>query len=153
MEENSRPIHIESVAHRVYRDFIDDITEGYFKLGEKLVVRELCERYNVSDTPVKQSLSRLISEGLVENIPRKGMWVKSFTLEELKDMYRARLMIEQYCIDECIVQVKQNAAVKEHFDGIIRRTLTLLLPSVEELQILKTTTSMNLWIWHFITVS
>ena len=119
MTNSSRIIYSEPIANRVYNLIIQDITDNHFNQGEKLIVRELCERYGVSDTPVKQALSRLIADGIVENIPRKGMWVKRFTMDQLVDMYKARLMIEEYCIDSCIELISKYDNVRKQFEDLI----------------------------------
>ena len=93
-----REIVKQSVLQQVYDAIKDDIISQYYQPGEKLVVRMLCERYGVSDTPIKQGLNRLVSEGLVVAVEGKGLWVRTFTREDLQDLLRTRFMIESYCI-------------------------------------------------------
>ena len=83
-----------------------DIIEGCLKPGGRIVVRELCERYNISGTPVKQALNRLVSEGLVESIPRRGMRVKAVTWSEICDILEMRRMMELYFADVVMRSLK-----------------------------------------------
>ena len=99
----------ETIAELAYDNIKDDIINRFFAPGERLAVRILCERYGISDTPVKQALSRLISEGLVENIPRKGMWVKVFDEKYIFDMFKARYMIESFCAEELIKHIEEQS--------------------------------------------
>ncbi len=55
--------------------------------GEKLVLRDLAERLQMSRTPVREALVRLSAEGLVETIPHKGMRVSVPTAEATREIY------------------------------------------------------------------
>lgn len=116
MEKTS---YSDPILDTVYNQIKDDIVEGFFQQGEKLAVRVLCERYHVSDTPVKQALNRLTAEGLVEALPRRGMRVRIFDSQDIQDMFRVRYMIESYCIEECIQIFKKNPGAKQPFSLLI----------------------------------
>lgn len=81
-----------------YSAIKEDILNKYLVPGKKIVVRELSERYDISGTPIKQALNRFITEGLVESIPRRGVYVKKFTYAELKEMNQMRSMMELYAV-------------------------------------------------------
>ena len=55
------------------------ILHGDFAAGARLGEVELAERLGVSRTPVREALSRLAAEGLVEIIPNRGARVTSWT--------------------------------------------------------------------------
>jgi len=52
----------------------------------KLDERRLAEELGVSRTPIREALSRLEQEGLVRNIPRRGMFVVRKTKKEILEM-------------------------------------------------------------------
>jgi GntR family transcriptional regulator, trigonelline degradation regulator len=70
------------------------ITEGVFKPGDRLTERELCERFSVSRTSLREALRQLAAEDLIEIIPNKGPVVKRITLDELLDLWEVRTTIE-----------------------------------------------------------
>jgi len=58
----------------------------------------ICEAVNSSRTPVREALSKLEQENLVTIIPKKGIMVKDITLDDIKNIYETRLIIEVYAI-------------------------------------------------------
>lgn len=72
----------------------DDIIRGSLKPGERLRLRDLADRYDVSTQPIRQALSELESEGLVQTTPRKGSMVSVLTVDELRDIYEVRSTLE-----------------------------------------------------------
>ncbi len=100
----------QSLLQQVYDAIKDDIISRYYQPGDKLVIRMLCERYHVSDTPIKQALNRLVSEGFVVAIRGKGLWVREFTREELQDLLRTRFMIESYCVRSLLQDAEARTA-------------------------------------------
>lgn len=52
----------------------------------RLDERQMAERLGVSRTPIREALSRLAHEGLVEIAPRKGVFVRRKTREEILEM-------------------------------------------------------------------
>ena len=105
----------ETLVEVAYKAIKKDITERILIPGQKIIVRELYERYGISETPIKQALHRLISEGVVEGIPRKGMKVRKVKWEEIEELMDIRLMIETYYIKQAINTFKNNDNIKEKF--------------------------------------
>lgn len=52
----------------------------------KLDERQLAERMAISRTPIREALARLAQEGLVEIVPRRGVFVTRKTREEILEM-------------------------------------------------------------------
>src|SRR5690606_15739802 len=59
------------------------IYDGELRLGEAISDKLLCERYQASRTPVREALLQLAAQGLVEMVPRSGMFVAKASLKEL----------------------------------------------------------------------
>jgi GntR family transcriptional regulator, trigonelline degradation regulator len=64
------------------------ILDGYFKPGDRLYERELCEWFGVSRTSVREALRQPESECLVCTIPYQGPIVTKLALEEAEDIYQ-----------------------------------------------------------------
>ncbi len=59
-----------------------------------MIEEQLAERLGISRTPVRQALTMLEAEGLVEITPNKGAVVCSFGIEEVRDVYDLRAVLE-----------------------------------------------------------
>ena len=82
-ETITRPsLHIELLDR--LRDLI---IEGTLPPGTKVPERELCERYGVSRTPMREALKVLAVDGLVWLEPNRGAWVSKVTIEDLEEVF------------------------------------------------------------------
>lgn len=64
------------------------------KPGEWLRQEQLAQKYGVSQTPVREALQDLVSEGIVERIPYHGIRVVEFSVADLLDLYTVRAVAE-----------------------------------------------------------
>lgn len=85
---------MDTKATAVYRLLKRDILDGRFRPGEKLLASRIAEAYGVSIIPVREALSRLRAEGLVTIVPHTGAYVTEIDLEDLKDLYPIRGVLE-----------------------------------------------------------
>ena len=70
------------------------ILTGEYGPDERLIEEQLAERLGVSRTPVRQALTMLEAEGLVEIAPNRGATVCSFSIEDVWDVYDLRAVLE-----------------------------------------------------------
>jgi GntR family transcriptional regulator, trigonelline degradation regulator len=70
------------------------ITDLTFRPGDRLIERELCEMLGVSRTLIREALSQLMAEGLVQNIPHRGPIVAVISPSEAKGLYEVRAALE-----------------------------------------------------------
>jgi DNA-binding GntR family transcriptional regulator len=90
----TEPLEIPSVEDGVYRAIRQEIGQLRLVPGERLLLEELAERFQVSLTPVRHALRRLESEGLVVTIRRRGSRVAPLSVEELEEIQALRLGLE-----------------------------------------------------------
>lgn len=79
---------------QVVRKLREAILSRRFPPGQRLVERELCELTGVSRTTVREALRQLESEGLVRLVANQGPVVASVSLEEARDLYEVRGVLE-----------------------------------------------------------
>ena len=77
-----RPLHNE-LADRLRHM----IVEGELAPGEKLAEKELCSRFGVSRTPLREAMRVLATEGLVLLTPNRGCTVARLTLADLDEAF------------------------------------------------------------------
>jgi DNA-binding GntR family transcriptional regulator len=70
------------------------ILTGEYGPDERLIEEQLAERLGVSRTPVRQALTMLEAEGLVEIEPNRGATVCSFSIDDVWDIYDLRAVLE-----------------------------------------------------------
>ena len=90
--------HITTIREQVYRILRDDICQGVYAPGTRLQEVELAENLCVSRSPVREALRALAADGLLLEIPNKGVYVKEFTVQDIEEIYDLRVMLESYGI-------------------------------------------------------
>lgn len=70
------------------------IVTGKYVPGERILQDELIERFNFSATPIREALQQLEAEGVLEHCPHKGVRVADVHLEEVKEIYQIRVVLE-----------------------------------------------------------
>ena len=94
------------------RSLIDDLREkiivGELVPGQKINEIQLASALGISRSPLREALRVLENEHLIGSIPRKGSFVTEISLEDLKEAYQIREMIECYAIDV----LKENQIVE-----------------------------------------
>jgi len=84
----------ESLGERVYRSIRDLILSQAYPPGFKLNVEQLCRNLGVSRTPVWDAMRRLETEGLVSTVPRHGVFVLNYGVEQIRDLFAVRGALE-----------------------------------------------------------
>ena len=79
-----------------------EILSGPLQPGERLLPADLRGRYGLGLTPIREALTRLASEGLVEVEVHRGARVRDVTLGEFTDLMRTRRDIEALCLRSSI---------------------------------------------------
>jgi DNA-binding GntR family transcriptional regulator len=82
MEGVSRSLH-----ERVGAALRDLIVEGVLEPGSRISERELCARFGISRTPLREALKVLAREGLVELLPNRGARVARLDPKDVADMF------------------------------------------------------------------
>jgi hypothetical protein len=80
----------DEIAFRVQSAILD----GLYPPGSRLPQDELCEKFGVSRTPVREALRKLQAKHLVTVVPNKGATVRLLSRKELIDIYDLRSELE-----------------------------------------------------------
>ena len=87
----SRPSLVDEMVVRLREEILD----GALAPGQVIRQTELCERFGVSRTPLRQALRIIESEGLAHTVGRTNtLSVVDLTVEELVEMYSFREVID-----------------------------------------------------------
>ncbi len=87
------------VLEPTYRRLKREIMEGVRPAGSKLEALRLADDFDVSMTPVRDSLNRLVGEGLVELTPGEGFRAAALGEQELRDILEVNLALLRHGLD------------------------------------------------------
>ncbi|MGW0043667.1 GntR family transcriptional regulator [Rhodococcus sp. NPDC003348] len=81
-------------AGAVYEQIRADIMRGRLQPGQRLRFVELTEKYSVSQSVVREALTRLAEQGLAISLPQQGFRVVTLSLMDLDELTEARRELE-----------------------------------------------------------
>jgi GntR family transcriptional regulator, carbon starvation induced regulator len=84
-----------TLASDVYERLRQDILRGELPPGQKLRSEQLRDRYTVGNSPIREALNRLSSDGLVVREDQKGFHVAKVSRTELEELVRTRCWLEE----------------------------------------------------------
>ena len=93
---------MRAAAEQAAQSLRDEILSGAIPSGTRLGGVELAGRLSVSRTPIREALSRLAAEGLVELQPNRGARVATWTTEQLREIFELRLRLEPYAVRQAV---------------------------------------------------
>lgn len=81
-----------------YEYIKEKILSCEYEPGAMMNEQVLCDELELSRTPVRDALSRLEQEGLVNILPKKGLMVSPLKLGDINHIYEVRLLLEPYAL-------------------------------------------------------
>ncbi len=101
-----------SISEPIYLRLKEMILNGELKQGEKIVQEKIAESLGVSRTPLRKALMALENEYLIESIPRRGMYMRSWDQKEIIDIYICREAIEGMAA-RILAETKNDSIIKQ----------------------------------------
>ena len=114
----------KTIETAVYEQLRQLILNGAFNPGQRLIERELCEQFQVSRTPIREVLKKLVLEGLLENKPYVGIMIPSLTAKDVQDLIDVREVVEGLAVRKAVELITDQEI--ETLQQIILRTAELV---------------------------
>jgi len=86
----------------------DAIDSGILKAGEPLSENRLSREIEISRTPIREALRVLAQEGYVRIVPAKGAFVSEISLEDVKEIYDIRKLLEPFAALSAVTRVPEE---------------------------------------------
>lgn len=111
----------ESLLEYAYQALKDRILHADYPAGSRLPVDRLSRELEISSTPIKGALNRLVAEHLVEQIPRCGYAVVQLSLKDLTEVLELRKMFEIFAIRPAIKNKHRFPEIITHIESLLDR--------------------------------
>jgi len=106
--EKTGLIEHTNLSEKAYEILKNQIINQELKPGERLLDDKLASSFGISRTPVREALTRLSNEGLVEVIPRSGIYVKKLTKKDVQEIYEIRVVLEALAAKKATPLISDN---------------------------------------------
>lgn len=93
-----------SLADKITEDLREQIIYGSYKPGDTITVRDIAKQYNVSITPVRDAINRLVQSEFLHLIPYQGsrkMIVSNFSRSSFSTNYFNTLIFYAFWLPSC----------------------------------------------------
>lgn len=101
-------------------DYIkESILAGVYKEGHHLLETEIASKLGISRAPVREAIKELEKEGIVVTLPRRGTFVTRFTLEDIKEVFDIRMLLENNIFKILIYDQKLTEADFNHLYHLV----------------------------------
>jgi DNA-binding GntR family transcriptional regulator len=102
-----KPIDTTGLRNQIEDQIRQAILDGHLKPGERLVESAIAEQLQLSRAPVREALSALEREGIIDYLPRRGYFVVEFTPKDIEEIYSLRLLLEIGALRRAIHQFSE----------------------------------------------
>ena len=100
--------HEKASWTKVYEWIRDAIESGELEMGTPLPENLLAREIGVSRTPIREALRSLEQDGYVKIIPQKGAFVSEISLEDLKEIYDIRKLLEPFAALSAVNRIPEE---------------------------------------------
>ncbi|MFC6762278.1 GntR family transcriptional regulator [Sulfitobacter porphyrae] len=102
VEPNAKAASKPTIAAQVVAKLRHDILHGILAPGAKLNLDKLRESMDVGLSPLREAVTRLVVEGLIEAEAQRGYTVASISVSNLDEVCALRLELEPYALRKSI---------------------------------------------------
>ena len=113
------PLQLQSTPALIADRLRSEILEGRFPPHTQLAEVELARQLQVSRGPIREAMQRLIQEGLLRAERNRGVFVVELGLDDARDVYLARGVVERAAA--AIVAKQQPEAALTELERIVGR--------------------------------
>ncbi len=107
----------KSPAQKVEEAIAIDILTGNLRPGQRIVEQNLCDKYGMSRTPIREILNKISSGGLIKLIPNRGAFVVGITERDVDDFFYMKSLLYPQCVKWAIERITDDeyAMLEETF--------------------------------------
>ena len=124
-------VAMESAEERAYRSIINMIVFHKCPPGSPVVEKQIAEELNLSRTPVRNALKRLVSDGLLDSSKNRGCFVPMLSRRDLDNLYSFRMLIECDCAKKAALHC--NAMDIKRMKSLLREEKVVFNERKEEI--------------------
>jgi len=91
-----------SLSDQVKQYILDAIERGELAPGERLVESQIARQFRISQAPVREAISELVSTGFLDREPHRGAVVRVLTDEDMVEIYSVRATLESLAAQQAV---------------------------------------------------
>ena len=101
-------VKVPTLSELAYESIKAQILSCKIRPGERINIDQYSENLGVSTTPVREALSKLQQEGLVQYIPRTGWKISRISKQEFRKLQEVKSLLEITLAERALPFIKPN---------------------------------------------
>jgi len=114
-----RPLEPRTLVDQVVDAIVRGAAEGHFLPGDRLVEAEVARGLGVSRVPVREALRLLESQGIVVNIPYRGMRLMDVSRERIEKILEVRVVLEKLAAEKVLARRQDDPGITQGLGKIV----------------------------------
>jgi len=106
---NSKPSSLNDWTYSYLKEKILNLE---FKPGQQLHIEDFIDELEISRTPIREAFLRLANESLLDIKPRVGYFVSQMTIDDIRDLFEVREMVETWATRKAAEVLSENDLVE-----------------------------------------
>lgn len=115
------PMDTRTLVERVIDQIVEAAARGVILPGDRVVEAEVARDLKVSRVPVREALRKLESQGIVENVPYRGMRLMDVSVARLEKILQVRLALEAMAAEEVRRAAARDPRMLSGLDATVAR--------------------------------
>lgn len=92
----------------LYHKIIESLIRGEYSIGQKILLNDLCEKFEVSRTPVIQAVKMLNKDGVLTIMTNGRVYVPEYEYDTVKQICEVRILLESYGVQQLLDEPDEN---------------------------------------------
>lgn len=105
---NNYKVESKSIKDSLCELIRNAIITGDLKPEERIIEKDLAEKFNTSRTPLREAIQILESEKLVTRLNNRGVYISSISEREFNEIYEVRLILEKRITEQVTLLHKED---------------------------------------------
>ncbi|MBM3736041.1 MAG: GntR family transcriptional regulator [Acidobacteria bacterium] len=122
-----------TIRHSVAELLAKEILQGRILPGRRLNESQLARDLDISRAPIREALQQLQEQGLVMNLPRRGMFVVHLEMEDIRKINHVRVVLEAEALRQA--QASLTAAGWARLSAVLRRLEACKGPGITQVRL------------------
>lgn len=101
----------------LYHKIIESLIRGEYSVGQKILLNDLCEKFEVSRTPVVQAVKMLNKDGVLTIMTNGKVYVPEYEYDMVKQVCETRTLIETYALEK-MMKEEDDEVFQQKLDTI-----------------------------------
>ena len=98
-EDSKEKAASSNLSSSIVRKLKEEIVHWHYPPEHRLTEEDLCRRFQVSRSPIREALRVLAADGFLKRMPNRSYVVKQYTVEEVEELYDLRQALELYTVE------------------------------------------------------